>query len=134
MISDSFSCLKYRLLVGQFNFSNPPRLRTVDWLNATTYSPVTAMAIYTTTTNNSTTITTTTGDDPAVPQHRSFRGRVVKARDVHLPNNVLAFKPAREARKAMATWTGGLLGLVALGSLGAVIGASVREYRIPVRA
>jgi hypothetical protein len=84
---------------------------------------VTALEVHRTATNSCTT-TTTTGHDPAVPQCRRFRGRIVKARDVHLPDHVLAFKRAREARTAMATWTGGLLGLVALGPLGAAIGAS----------
>jgi hypothetical protein len=55
---------------------------------------------------------------------RMFHGEIVKAKNYHLPDSVLAFKKHREARTALSAWTGGLIGLVLLGPVGAIIGAS----------
>lgn len=55
---------------------------------------------------------------------RRFRGQIVKAKNAHLPDSVLAFKKSRQVRTAASTWTGGIIGLVTLGPFGAIIGAS----------
>jgi hypothetical protein len=58
------------------------------------------------------------------PQQRYFKGRPVKAKNAHLPDEVLAFKQQRKIRTVAATCTGGVVGLVALGPLGGVLGAT----------
>lgn len=55
---------------------------------------------------------------------RRFRGKIVKTKNAHLPDSVLAFKKARQSRTAGATWAGGAIGLFTLGPFGAIIGAS----------
>jgi hypothetical protein len=52
---------------------------------------------------------------------RQFRGRIVKAKNLHLPDSILAFKQARQTRTALATYTGGAIGLVVLGPVGGLI-------------
>lgn len=67
---------------------------------------------------------TTADGESSQPRPRKFRGRIVKTKNLHLPDSILAFKQARQARTALATWTGGTIGLFALGPVGALIGAS----------
>jgi hypothetical protein len=52
---------------------------------------------------------------------RTFKGRVVKAKNAHLPDEVLAFRERRQRRTKVATWTAGVVGLVTTGPLGAVV-------------
>jgi hypothetical protein len=60
--------------------------------------------------------------DHEVPVRR-FRGRIVKAKNAHLPDRVLAFKKARQARTAASAWAGGIIGFATFGPPGAVVGA-----------
>jgi hypothetical protein len=55
---------------------------------------------------------------------RYFRGRRVKDENAHLPDRVLQFKENRKARTVASAWAGGAIGLVTLGPLGAVVGAT----------
>lgn len=55
---------------------------------------------------------------------RTFRGRPVPSKNAHLPDAVLAFKAQRQTRTAVASWTGGAVGLVVAGPIGAVAGAT----------
>jgi hypothetical protein len=55
---------------------------------------------------------------------RFFNGRPVKAKNQHLPDHVLEFKQRRKMRTAASAWTGAVVGLVSLGPVGAVVGAT----------
>jgi hypothetical protein len=55
---------------------------------------------------------------------RFFNGRPVKAKNQHLPDHVLEFKQQRKMRTAASAWTGAVVGLVSLGPVGAVVGAT----------
>jgi hypothetical protein len=57
-------------------------------------------------------------------QPRIVNGRVVKAKHAHLPDAVLEFRAKRQQRTVVATVTGGAVGLVTAGPLGAVVCAT----------
>lgn len=61
---------------------------------------------------------------PYDPHQRYFKGKRVKPKNAHLPDAVLEFKEKRKRRTVMATCTGGAVGLVFLGPLGGVLGAT----------
>jgi hypothetical protein len=61
---------------------------------------------------------------PYDPQQRYFKGKRVKPKNAHLPDVVLEFKEKRQRRTVVATCTGGAVGLVFLGPLGGVLGAT----------
>jgi hypothetical protein len=62
----------------------------------------------------------------AVPvMARRFRGRIVKDKNLRLPNSVLAFKQVRQARTAAAAVAGGVIVLTTLGPLGVAVGLVV---------
>jgi hypothetical protein len=79
-------------------------------------------------------VTAASSDSPslAAPHHqqehlqpqRFFNGRPVKAKNQHLPDHVLEFKQRRKMRTAASAWTGAVVGLVSLGPVGAVVGAT----------
>jgi len=50
-------------------------------------------------------------------------GMRINRKNAHLPEPVLRFKQKRKQRTVAATWTGGIVGLVTLGPVGAAIGA-----------
>jgi hypothetical protein len=56
---------------------------------------------------------------------RRFRGRIVKDKNLRLPNSVLAFKQVRQTRTAAAAIVGGVIVLATLGPLGAAVGLVV---------
>jgi hypothetical protein len=62
--------------------------------------------------------------EPLPPQPRYFRGRPVKPKNQHLPDHVLEFKERRKLRTAAAAWTGGFVGFVSTGPIGAAVGAT----------
>ena len=49
----------------------------------------------------------------------------MKPKNAHLPDSVLAFKEQRKGNTVVSTWTGGVVGLVALGPFGAAAGAGI---------
>ena len=53
---------------------------------------------------------------------RTFRGRLVKEKDAHLPDSILAYKRRRQTGTALATWACASTGLVLLGPYGAFVG------------
>jgi hypothetical protein len=61
---------------------------------------------------------------PYNPRQRYFKGRLVKPKNAHLPDAVLEFKERRKRRTAIATLTGGVVGMIFLGPLGGVLGAT----------
>lgn len=67
---------------------------------------------------------TNSGPSPLAPTQRYVNGRPVKPKNAHLPDEVLRFKDNRKLRTAVSTWTGGTIGLIAFGPLGAVAGAT----------
>ena len=50
-------------------------------------------------------------------------GLVINRKNAHLPEPVLRFKQARKRRTVVATWTGGAVGLIVAGPIGAAVGA-----------
>ena len=50
-------------------------------------------------------------------------GMLINRKNAHLPEPVLQFKQARKRRTVVAAWTGGAVGLVVAGPLGAALGA-----------
>jgi hypothetical protein len=61
---------------------------------------------------------------PYNPRQRYFKGRLVKPKNAHLPDAVLEFKERRKRRTVIATLTGGVVGMIFLGPLGGVLGAT----------
>lgn len=57
-------------------------------------------------------------------KQRFFRGKPVKPKDQHLPEHVLEFKQRRKLRTIASTWTGGMIGFISAGPLGAAVGAT----------
>jgi hypothetical protein len=70
--------------------------------------------------------TTTAVGTPQPITVRYIKGRpiLVRAKNAHLPDPVLLFKEKRKRRTVIASWTGGVIGFVAMGPFGAVIGAA----------
>lgn len=57
-------------------------------------------------------------------KQRFFRGKPVKPKNQHLPEHVLEFKQRRKVRTVASAWTGGIIGFVSAGPLGAALGAT----------
>jgi hypothetical protein len=101
--------------------SNPSDSYYSEYYTTTTSAPERSSSLVSTT---AVVVYNPADDESSSPRPRKFRGRIVKAKNLHLPDSILAFKEARKTRTALATYTGGMIGLVVLGPAGALIGAT----------
>ena len=97
------------------DYSVPPQT-TIQKDKLTTVRPVQVTAIIEPPNNNN---TSNNSNGKYIRRH----GMIINRKHAHLPEPILRFQQQRQQRTKMAAWTGGVVGLVVAGPLGAALGA-----------
>ena len=105
------------------DYSVPPQT-TIQKDKLTTVRPVQVTAIIEPPNNcNSNNNSSNSSTDNSNGTYMRRHGMIINRKHAHLPEPILRFQQQRQQRTQMAAWTGGVVGLVVAGPLGAALGA-----------